>query len=160
MGQPAGRGGDGTIAANRKALHDYTIEERLEAGLVLTGSEVKSLREGRANLKDAYARVLGGELFLLGAHISPYPAASYQNHDPTRTRKLLLHRKEIERLAGKTTQKGLTLVPLRLYWKRGRVKVELGLARGKRQHDKREAARRREAEREMALAVKAARRRE
>ncbi len=156
MGEPDG---PQTIATNRKALHDYFIEERYEAGLVLTGSEVKSLREGRANLKDAYARVLNEEVFLLGAHISPYAAASYQNHDPTRTRKLLLHRKEIQRLVGKTTQRGLTLVPLRLYWKGGRAKVELGLARGKRQYDKREAERRREAQREMAEVTKAARRR-
>jgi SsrA-binding protein len=150
--------GPQTIAQNRKALHDYFIEERFEAGLVLTGSEVKSLREGRANLKDAYARVLNDEAFLLGAHISPYGAASYNNHDPTRTRKLLLHREEIERLLGKTTQRGLTLIPLRLYWKNGVAKVELGLAKGKRQHDKRETAKAREAEREIAKAMKAGRR--
>ncbi len=155
MGEPDG---PRTIASNKKAFHDYVIEERYEAGLVLTGSEVKSLREGRANLKDAYARVLNDEVFLLGAHISPYAAASYQNHDPTRTRKLLLHRKEIQRLVGKTAQRGLTLVPLRLYWKDGRAKVELGLARGKRQYDKREAERRREAQREIAKAMKASRR--
>ena len=150
--------GPQTIAQNRKALHDYFIEERFEAGLVLTGSEVKSLREGRANLKDAYARVLNDEAFLLGAHISPYGAASYNNHDPTRTRKLLLHREEIERLLGKTTQRGLTLIPLRLYWKNGVAKVELGLAKGKRQHDKRETTKAREAEREIAKAMKAGRR--
>ncbi len=155
MGEPDG---PRTIASNKKAFHDYVIEERYEAGLVLTGSEVKSLREGRANLKDAYARVLNDEVFLLGAHISPYAAESYQNHDPTRTRKLLLHRKEIQRLVGKTAQRGLTLVPLRLYWKDGRAKVELGLARGKRQYDKREAERRREAQREIAKAMKASRR--
>jgi SsrA-binding protein len=152
--------GPQTIAQNRKALHDYFIEERFEAGLVLTGSEVKSLREGRANLRDAYARVLNDEVFLLGAHISPYGAASYNNHDPTRTRKLLLHRKEIERLLGKTTQRGLTLIPLRLYWKKGVAKVELALAKGKRQHDKRDAAKTREAQREIAKAMKAGRRAE
>jgi SsrA-binding protein len=147
-----------TIAQNRRAFHDYFVEERYEAGLVLTGSEVKSLREGRANLKDAYARVLNDEVFLLGAHISPYGSASYNNHEPTRTRKLLLHRKEIQRLLGKTTQRGLTLIPLRLYWKDGRAKVELGLARGKRQHDKRDTTRAREAQREIARAIKANRR--
>lgn len=146
------------IATNKKAFHDYFIEERYEAGLVLSGSEVKSLRMGKANLQDAYARVMNDEVFLLGAHISPYAAASYFNHDPTRTRKLLLHRKEIQRLIGKTTQKGLTLVPLRLYWKDGRAKVELGLARGKRQYDKRETARKREAEREIAKVFKSSRR--
>ncbi len=151
-------GGPWTIASNKKAFHDYFVEERYEAGLVLTGSEVKSLRDGKANLKDAYARVLNDEVFLLGVHISPYAAASYQNHDPTRTRKLLLHRKEIQRLIGKTTQKGLTLVPLRLYWKDGRAKVELGLARGKREYDKRETERRREAQREIAKVMKAGRR--
>ncbi len=151
-------GGPRTIASNKKAFHDYFVEERYEAGLVLTGSEVKSLREGKANLRDAYARVLNNEAFLLGAHISPYAAASYQNHDSTRTRKLLLHRKEIQRLIGKTTQKGLTLVPLRLYWKDGRAKVELGLARGKREYDKRETERRREAQREIAKVMKAGRR--
>jgi SsrA-binding protein len=151
-------GGPRTIASNKRAFHDYFVEERYEAGLVLTGSEVKSLREGKANLRDAYARVLNDEAFLLGAHISPYAAASYQNHDPTRTRKLLLHRKEIQRLIGKTTRKGLTLVPLRLYWKDGRAKVELGLARGKREYDKRETERRREAQREIAKVMKAGRR--
>jgi SsrA-binding protein len=146
------------IAQNRKALHDYFIEERYEAGLVLTGSEVKSLRDGKANLQDAYARVLNEEVFLLGAHISPYSAASYNNHEATRTRKLLLHRKEIERLIGKTTQRGLTLVPLKLYWKDGRAKIEIGLARGKREYDKRETRKRQDAEREIAKAMKTSRR--
>lgn len=146
------------IATNKKAFHDYFIEERYEAGLVLSGSEVKSLRMGKANLQDAYARVLNDEVWLLGAHISPYAAASYLNHEATRTRKLLLHRKEIQRLIGKTTQKGLTLVPLRLYWKDGRAKIEIGLARGKRAYDKRETTKRREAAREIEKVFKVARR--
>ncbi len=147
-----------TIANNKKAFHDYFVEERYEAGLALSGSEVKSLRMGKANLQDAYARVLNEEVFLLGAHISPYAAASYLNHDATRTRKLLLHRKEIQRLIGKTTQKGLTLVPLRLYWKDGRAKLEIGLARGKREYDKRETTKKREAQREIAKVFKVSRR--
>jgi SsrA-binding protein len=150
--------GPQTIASNKKAFHDYFVEERYEAGLSLTGSEVKSLREGRANLQDAYVRVIGDEVFMLGAHISPYAAASYQNHDATRTRKLLLHRKEIQRLTGKTTRRGDTLVPLRLYWKDGRAKVEVALARGKRAYDKRETTKRREAQREIGKAMKASRR--
>jgi len=111
------------IAVNRRARHDYFIEETYEAGLVLQGSEVKSLRDGRANLSDSYARIIRGEALLINAHINPYSAASRFNHEPTRTRKLLLHKKEIERLAGKTQQRGLTLVPLRLYFKDGRAKV-------------------------------------
>ncbi len=139
-----------TVCINRRARHDYTIEETYEAGLVLTGSEVKSLREGRANLKDSYARVSGGEIFLLNAHISPYPAAQRFNHDPTRTRKLLMHKREILRLMGKVQEQGLTLIPLRLYFNRGgRAKVELALARGKKLHDKRSAMREREARREI-----------
>lgn len=138
------------IATNRRARHDYHIEETYEAGVSLLGSEVKSLRAGKASLQDAYAMVRGEEVFLLGAHIPPYAQASIQNHEPTRPRKLLLHKEEIRRLIGKTQEKGLTLVPLRLYFKNNRVKIEIALARGKRAYDKREAIARREAEREMA----------
>jgi len=147
------------IAVNRRAFHDYAIEERYEAGLVLAGSEVKSLREGRANLRDAYARFFGDELFLIGAHISPYAPASQFGHDPTRTRKLLLHRRELERLRGKVQERGLTLVPLRLYWSHGRAKAELGLGRGKKLHDKRAAIRERTERREIDRAMAAGRRR-
>jgi SsrA-binding protein len=137
------------VATNRRARHDYHIEETFEAGVALLGSEVKSLRGGKASLQDAYAVVRDGEVFLVGVHIPPYPQASVQNHEPTRVRKLLLHRAEIRRLIGKTAERGLTLVPLRLYFKGNRVKVELALARGRRAYDKREAIARREAEREM-----------
>jgi SsrA-binding protein len=147
------------ITVNRRAFHDYTIAERYEAGLVLTGSEVKSLREGRANLRDAYARFFGDELFLIGSHISPYAPASQFGHEATRTRKLLLHRRELERLRGKILERGLTLVPLRLYWLRGRAKAELGLGRGKKFHDKRATLRERTARREIDRALAAARRR-
>lgn len=143
-----------TICVNRRARHDYFIEETLEAGLVLTGSEVKSLREGRANLKDSYARILRGEAFLINTHISPYPAAHRLNHEPTRTRKLLLHRHQIRRLGGKLAGRGLTLIPLRLYFKNGRAKVELALARGKKVFDKRETLRRKAAEREIERSLK------
>ena len=147
-----------TITVNRKARHDYFIEETVEAGLILTGSEVKSLRDGRVNLKDSFARVARGEAFLMNAHISPYDAASHQNHDPTRSRKLLLHRREIDRLEGKTKEKGLTLIPLRVYFNaRGRAKVELGLGRGKKQYDKRQAIREREARRETERAMRSGR---
>lgn len=143
-----------TVCVNRKARHDYFIEERYEAGLVLLGSEVKSLRDGRANLKDSYARIVRGEAFLVNTHISPYPAANRFNHDPTRTRKLLLHKKEIRRLTGKVKERGLTLIPLRLYFKNGRAKVELGLARGKKLYDKRESLRRKAAQREVERSLK------
>jgi SsrA-binding protein len=142
------------ITQNRRALHDYEILERVEAGLVLVGPEVKSLRAGRANLSDAYAVIRRGELFLVNAHVSPYENASRENPDPRRERKLLLHRTEIVRLAGKVAERGLTLVPLSLYWKGGRAKVELGLARGKRRIDKRETLKRREQEREIERAVR------
>ena len=142
------------ITVNRRAFHDYTITERFEAGLALVGSEVKSLRDHRANLKDSYARFFGDELFLVGAHISPYAPASQFGHDPERNRKLLLHKKEIERLRGRIQERGLTLVPLRLYWKGNRVKVEIGLAKGKRLYDKREAISARDAKREMDRAVR------
>ena len=138
------------IAENRKARHDYLIVDQYEAGLVLTGTEVQSLRLGKVNLKDSYARVKNGEVFLYQVHISPYPFAYYNNHDPLRVRKLLLHKREIRRLIGDTSQKGLTLVPLELYFKDGRAKVAIALARAKKEHDKRETLRRREAEREMA----------
>jgi SsrA-binding protein len=149
---------DRDIAVNRRAFHDYFIDERYEAGLVLVGSEVKSLRAGRANLKDAYARFFGEELFLVGSHISPYAPASQFGHDPVRSRKLLLHKKEIERLRGKIQERGLTLVPLRLYWSKGRAKAELGLGRGKKLHDKRETIRARTERREMDRAMAAGRR--
>jgi SsrA-binding protein len=141
------------VARNKRARHDYHILETWEAGLVLTGSEVKSLRQGKANLSDAFAVVQGGELFLLNLHIPPYEQANQFNHEPTRTRKLLLHRQEIRRLIGGMERKGLTLVPLDLYFNpRGIAKVTLALAKGKKQHDKREDERRREDEREMARA--------
>jgi len=140
---------DRDIAVNRKARHEFLIEETVEAGMALMGSEVKALREGKANLKDSYGRIENGEVWLWNAHISPYNPASQFGHEPTRTRKLLLHRGEIERLNGKVKERGLTLVPLRLYFKNGRAKIELALARGKKQHDKREAIREREQRREI-----------
>lgn len=145
--------GEHAVCFNRKARHDYTIGETFEAGLVLRGGEVKSLRAGRANLKDSYARINNGEAFLLNAHISDYKPAHYFNGDPTRTRKLLLHKREIMRLLGKTQQQGLTLVPLRLYFKGGRAKVELALAKGKRMYDKRAAIREREMKRDVERAL-------
>ncbi|MGD9762882.1 MAG: SsrA-binding protein SmpB [Candidatus Binatia bacterium] len=140
---------DRNIALNRRARHEYLIEETLEAGIALVGSEVKALREGKANLSDSYGRVEHGEVWLQNAHISPYGPASQFGHDPLRSRKLLLHRGEIERLQGKVKERGLTLVPLRLYFKNGRAKVELALARGKKHHDKREAIRDREVRRDI-----------
>jgi len=151
--------GERDISVNRRAFHDYTISERYEAGLALTGSEVKSLRDNRANLKDAYARFFGEELFLVGAHISPYRPASQFGHEPERNRKLLLHRRELDRLRGKIQERGLTLVPLRLYWVRGRAKVELGLGVGKKLYDKRVAIRERMERREIDRAMAAGRRR-
>lgn len=143
------------VATNRKAYHDYFIEEKFEAGIVLKGTEVKSLRDRRVNLQDSYADVKEGEVFLHHCHISPYSHGNMMNHDPIRTRKLLLHRKEINKLLGKTQQKGLTLIPLRLYFsERGQVKVELGLAKGKKQHDRRESIKAREAGREVERAIK------
>jgi SsrA-binding protein len=147
--------GEKVVCVNRQARHNYFIEEVYEAGLVLLGSEVKSLREGKANLKDSYARIQKGEAFLVNAHVSPYPGANRFNHEPTRMRKLLLHQREIERLTGKTKEKGLTLVPLRLYFKNGRAKVELGLARGKKLYDKRETLKRKMADREVERSLKA-----
>ncbi len=146
--------GEKLVASNKKAYHDYFIMDKFEAGMVLLGTEVKSIREGRINLKDSYAIVKEGEPFLLNCHISPYSHGNRENHDPTRARKLLLHHKEIRKLIGKTQEKGLTLVPLRVYLTRGRVKVELGVARGKKDYDKRETERRRESDRETRAAMK------
>ena len=137
------------IAVNRKARHDYEILETYETGIALVGTEVKALRVGKANLKDSYAGLKNGEVWLYGVHISPYSHGNIFNHSPERDRKLLLHRREIRRLIGKTKETGLTLVPLRLYFKGGKAKVELGLARGKRQYDKRQAIAKRDVEREM-----------
>ena len=142
------------FAKNKKALHDFNIEETYEAGISLTGPEVKSVREGRANLKESYARVRDGEVFLIGAHISPYENATHRDQRPTRDRKLLLHRKEIDRLTGKTLTEGNTLVPLKLYSKNGNVKLQIGVASRKRQYDKRREIARKTAEREMQRAVK------
>ncbi len=141
------------IARNRKAFHDYEILDKLEAGIELRGTEVKSLRNGKVQMADAYARVEDGELFLVGLHISPYEKTAYGNHEPTRKRRLLVHRREIRRLAGKLNERGLTLVPLSLYFRRGWAMVELGLARGKRQYDKRQDIKRREHQRQIERAM-------
>jgi SsrA-binding protein len=146
--------GEKVIATNKKAFHDYFILEKLEAGICLVGTEVKSIREGRINLKDSYALVRSGEIFLINCHISPYSHGNRENHDPTRSRKLLLHSSEIRKMIGKTQEKGLTLVPLRVYLKRGRVKFELGVAKGKKLFDKRETERRKEADKEARAAIK------
>ena len=147
--------GEKLISLNRKARHDYFIEETVEAGLMLIGPEVKSLREGKVNLKDGYARISrGGEAVLVGVHISPYGHASASELDPERTRKLLLHRSEIDRLSGKVRERGYTLVPTKIYFKNGRAKVEIGLARGKEQRDKREDLRKAESRREIERAMK------
>jgi SsrA-binding protein len=145
---------DSIVARNRKAFHDYEILEKFEAGLVLAGPEVKSIRGGRVNLKDGYAALQGGELYLHNVHISPYEAANRHNVDPTRARKVLLHKNQLRRLVGKAAEKGLTIVPLDVHFTRGYAKVTLGLARGKKQYDKREAIRRRELDRDMQRAVK------
>jgi len=142
------------VCVNRRARFDYYVEESFEAGLRLVGSEVKSLREGKAHLKDSYGRIGKGEAFLLNAHISAYGAASGFNHEPTRTRKLLLHKREILRLTGKVKERGLTLVPLRIYFKNGHAKVELALARGKKTYDKRDSIRRKEMRREVERSLK------
>ncbi len=151
-------GGIKIICENRKARYNYSIEETLEAGLVLRGSEVKSLRAGRANLKDSYGDVRGEEVYLVGTHISPYDPASDTNHAPERDRKLLLHRREIQKLIGKVKERGLTLIPLKMYFKGGKAKVEIALAHGKRSYDKRETLKRKEAEREIERAMKQTRR--
>jgi SsrA-binding protein len=145
---------DRMIAVNRKASHDYELLDRVEAGIVLTGTEIKSVREGRVNVREAYARIQNGEMFLLNCHIAQYQAGSYQNHEPTRPRKLLLHRNEILRLALAVNQKGLTIVPTRMYYVRGRAKVELAVARGKKAYDKRHAIADRDAQRQIARAVR------
>ena len=145
------------IATNRRARYDYEILETYEAGIALRGAEVKSLRLGRVSLKDNFVRVDGDEAFIYNLYIAPYECERARGEDPRRRRKLLLHRREIERMKGKTAERGLTVIPLRIYFKRGLAKVELALSRGKRQYDKRELLRRREAEREMERAVKAMR---
>jgi SsrA-binding protein len=144
--------GERTVASNRRALRDYQFLERLEAGVALTGSEVKSLRGGRASLNEAFARVRGGEAWLENMHVPPYEQGEKRGYDPIRPRKLLLHRKEIDRLVGKQKEQGLALVPLRVYFSHGLAKVELGLGRGKREFEKRQAVAKRESEREMARA--------
>lgn len=145
------------IAENRKARHDYHLVERHEAGLELTGTEVKSLRAGRAQLQQAYAELRDGQVWLVGAHIAPYEQGTYANHDPDRDRRLLLHRREIDSLGGKVRERGFTLVPTRLYWKNGRVKVEIALARGKEARDKRRDIARRDAQREVERELKSRR---
>jgi SsrA-binding protein len=142
------------VAVNRQAFHNYEIIEKFEAGMVLTGTEIKSAREGRVNLKDAYGIVKNAEIWLLNCHISPYSHGNYANHDPLRTRKLLMHRSEIKRLIGRTTERGLTLVPLKVYLKNGRMKCELALAKGRKVHDKREVARKKTIDKETRQALR------
>lgn len=137
------------VSTNRKAYHDYFIQETYEAGISLLGTEVKSLREGKANLKDSHVIIKGDEAFLLNCHISPYTYGNIQNHDPLRTRKLLLHKREIRKLWGALSQQGLALIPLKIYFKKGKAKVEIGLAKGKRKYEKREAIKAKEADREI-----------
>jgi SsrA-binding protein len=149
---------DRTVATNRRARHEYEILDTVEAGLVLRGTEVKSLRDGQVTFKDSYATVRNGEAWLVGCHISPYSHGTDANHDPERDRKLLLHAREIARLAGRVAERGLTLVPLRLYFRKGRAKLEVGLARGKKLHDKRSSLREREVRREMDRAARAGQR--
>ncbi len=158
MARPKDDPEDTLIADNRKAFHDYHILETFEAGIALLGTEVKGIREGRANLRDSYAQVDRGEVWLHNVHINPYSHRGYVDHDPRRKRRLLLHRYEIRKLIGKTVEKGLTLVPTRLYFKNGRVKVSIALAKGKQAHDKRDAIRQREVDRETRAAVKERRR--
>jgi len=143
-----------TVSVNRQAYHDYFVDETMEAGVALTGTEVKSIRTGRVNLRGAYARIRNDEAWIEGMHIAEYEQGTYMNHEPTRPRKLLLHRREIDRLIGRVQTKGLTLVPLKLYFKENRVKVELGLCRGKKLYDKREAIRERETQRELERVMK------
>jgi len=146
-----------SIAENRKAYHDYHLLETFEAGVALLGTEVKAIREGRANLRDSFARVDNGEVYLYNVNISPYSHRGYVDHEPLRPRKLLLHRNEIRKLIGKTVEKGMTLVPVRMYFKHGRVKVAISLARGKKEYDKRETIKRRESDRETRAAMKSRR---
>lgn len=143
-----------SIAKNRRARFDYAILDTWEAGIVLTGSEVKSLRDGKANITDAYAIIKDGEVYLLNLHVSPYEKASFFNHEPTRTRKLLLHKKEIKKMIGSVERQGLTLIPLELYFKRGRAKVAIALGKGKQMHDKRQDLKRKDDERDMQRAVR------
>ena len=150
--------GETLIADNRKAFFDYHILDTFEAGIVLGGTEVKGIREGKANLRDSYARVESGEVWLYNVHINPYSHRGYVDHDPRRKRKLLLHRAEIRKLIGRTVERGMTLVPTRMYFKNGHVKIALGLAKGKQAHDKRETIKRRETDRETRAAVKERRR--
>lgn len=150
--------GEKLIASNKKALHDYFVVQKLEAGIALMGTEVKSLRAGAVNLKDSYVVFKDGQAFLFAAHISPYSHGNLENHDPERTRKLLLHRREIDKLHTQVAEKGLSVVPLRLYFRGAKVKVEIAVVRGKKQYDKRESERTREAHREAAAAMKIARR--
>ena len=145
------------IAENRKAHHDYHLFETFEAGVVLLGTEVKAIREGRVNLRDSFARVDAGEVYLYNVNISPYSHRGYAQHEPLRRRKLLLHRTEIRKLVGKTVEKGMTLVPVRMYFMKGRVKVAISLAKGKKEYDKRETLKRRETDRETRAAIKARR---
>jgi SsrA-binding protein len=142
------------IAKNRKALHDYEILETFESGIVLQGTEVKSIREGRINLKDSYAKVVDGEIWLENCHISPYAHGNINNHEPLRRRKLLLHKREVNKLIGATVKKGLTLVPVSCYFREGKAKIELAIARGKREYDKRETARRKAIERDVQAELK------
>ncbi|WP_017756360.1 SsrA-binding protein SmpB [Calidifontibacillus oryziterrae] len=148
------KGAGKVIAQNKKAYHDYFIEETYEAGIVLQGTEIKSIRAGRVNLKDAYARIHNGEVYLIGMHISPYEQGNRYNHDPLRERKLLLHRKEISKLIGETKEIGYSLVPLKLYLKNGYAKVLIGLAKGKKKYDKREDMKKKEAKREVERAFR------
>ena len=150
---PAAPDAEKTVASNRKARHDYEILERFEAGIVLTGSEVKSLRQGRASLAEAYARIRGGEAWLENMHIPPYEQGEKRGYDPLRDRKLLLHRREIDRLVGKQKEQSLALIPMRVYFSHGLAKVELGLGRGKREYEKRQATLKRLADREMERAI-------
>jgi SsrA-binding protein len=142
------------IAENRKASHDYHLLENFEAGLVLVGTEVKAIREGRVTLRDSFARIEGGELFVQGVHIGSYSSRGYADHEPLRPRKLLLHRSELRKLIGKVTERGMTIVPVKMYFKDGRVKVAISLAKGKQAHDRREAIKKRETDRETRAAIK------
>ena len=142
------------VCRNKRARHDYELGERFEAGMELSGTEVKSLRMGKANLTDAYARVVDGEVWLMNLHISPYPFARYDNHDPDRKRRLLMHKKEIRKLFGKTQERGQALIPLSIYFKDGWAKVDLALGKGKHSYDKRQTLKRRDAEREMERAIR------
>ena len=145
---------DKTVAVNRRARHEYAVEETLEAGIALTGTEIKSIRAGRVNLAEAYARIEKGEAWLIGAHIAPYEQGNRNNHEPTRTRKLLLHRDQIAELIGRTQAKGFTLVPLKLYIRNGMAKLEIGVARGKKAYDKRRTIAERDARRELERSTK------